>query len=227
VADLLANVDETGWREGGKRGWQGIAVTVYPVHMSRGRKAFAELIRCHPGVLTTDRYPVYDHLPADRRQVCWAHLRPDFQAMIDRTNAGREAGEGLLVHADILLRQWTQVRLGTLTRRGFGTRYLHWIRTEVRPLLAIGAACRCGKTARLCQELLTVERALRHAVCWRMMSFGTDWAGGSRFVERVPTVATSCRQQGRDMLAFLTDAIQATRTGTQPPSLIPMHASTP
>src|SRR5262249_56245198 len=71
------------------------------------------------------------------------------------------------------------------------------------------------------------EQALRHAVCWRKTSYGTDSEAGSRFVERVLTVVASCRQQGRDVLAFLTDAIQAARAGTQPPSLIPVHASTP
>jgi transposase len=53
------------------------------------------------------------------------------------------------------------------------------------------------------------------------MSFGTDSDGGSRFVERVLTVVATCRQQGRDVLAFLTGVIQATRAGTEPPSLIP------
>ena len=71
------------------------------------------------------------------------------------------------------------------------------------------------------------ERALRHAVCWRKTSYGTDSEGGSRFVERVLTVVASCRQQGRDVLAFLTDAILAARAGTPTPSLIPAAASSP
>jgi transposase len=65
------------------------------------------------------------------------------------------------------------------------------------------------------------ERALRHAVCWRKMSFGTDSAGGSRFVERILTVVATCRQQGRDVLAFLTAAAEAARTGATPPSVVP------
>ena len=133
------------------------------------------------------------------------------------------------------------------TRAGFRRAYLGWIRTSVRSLLGSGAGCRCARTAGVCRELLAVEpalytfaavegveptnnaaeRALRHAVCWRKTSYGTDSAGGSRFVERVLTVVATCRQQGRDVLAFLTDAIQAARTGTAPPSLIPVHASTP
>src|SRR5262245_58380514 len=79
-----ANVDETGWREGRMRGWLWVAVTacvtVFLVRLSRARAVLADLIPGKPGVLTTDRYPAYNHLPVDERQVCWAHLRRDFQA---------------------------------------------------------------------------------------------------------------------------------------------------
>jgi transposase len=240
-----ANVDETGWKQGRSRAWLWAAVTsavtAFVVRLTRGRAAFDDLVGPAPPVLTTDRYGVYTHLPADRRQVCWAHLRRDFQAMIDRANAGSGAGEDLLLHADILLRQWKRVRDGTLTRAGFRSRYVPWVRAEVRSLLERGAASACAKTAGTCREILAVEaslwtfasvsgveptnnaaeRALRHAVCWRKTSYGTDSATGSRFAERVLTVVASCRQQGRDVLGFLMEAVQAARTGTTPPSLVP------
>ena len=53
------------------------------------------------------------------------------------------------------------------------------------------------------------ERALRRAVLWRKKSFGTQSAEGSRFVERILTAVTTLRQQGRDVLAYLTDACRA------------------
>jgi transposase len=64
------------------------------------------------------------------------------------------------------------------------------------------------------------ERALRHAVCWRKTSYGTDSVGGSRFVERVLTVVATCRQQQRDVLEFLTRCARATHAGANPPSLV-------
>ena len=241
VAGKPANVDETGWREGRKRGWLWAAVTarltVFLVRLSRARKVLGELIAGQPGVLTTDRYSAYDHLPADQRQICWAHLRRDFQAMIDRQNDGSVVGEDLLTYADILLDQWKRVRDGTLSRRGFRQTYLGWIRAGMRSFLARGIECGCDVTAGVCRELLAIEpalytfaavegveptnnaaeRALRHAVCWRKMSFGTDSAGGSRFVERVLTVVATCRQQGRDVLAFLTACCR----GSTAPVLVP------
>ncbi len=251
IAGKPANVDETGWREGGKRAWLWVAatasVTVFLVRLSRARGVLADLIPGGPGVLTTDRYPAYGHLPPGGRQVCWAHLRRDFQAMIDRADEGSPVGDDLLMHADVLLGQWKRVRDGTLSRQGFRTRYLGWVRAEVRALLGRGAGCGCAGTAGVCRELLAVEpalytfaqvegveptnnaaeRALRHAVCWRKTSFGTDSAGGSRFVERVLTAVATCRQQGRDVMTFLATCCQAAREGTDPPSLAPEVAVSP
>ena len=60
------------------------------------------------------------------------------------------------------------------------------------------------------------ERAVRHAVCWRKTSYGTDRERGSRFVERMLTVVATCRQQGRGVLDFLIQAL----SGTHKPSLL-------
>jgi transposase len=239
---LDANVDETSWPEGTSKAWLWVAVTglltVFLIRPNRNRAAFDDLVGPTPGVLTTDRFPVYTHL-GRRRQVCWAHLRRDFQAMIDRTNAGSTIGEELLAHADILFAHWPKVRDGTRTRRWFRRTYAGWLRREVRLLLDRGRACACPKTAAVCRELLAVEaslwtfarvdgveptnnaaeRAVRHAVCWRKTSFGTDSERGSRFVERMLTVVASCRQQGRGVLDFLMKAVAG-----QKPSLLPQGA---
>ncbi|VTS01375.1 Transposase IS66 family OS=Singulisphaera acidiphila (strain ATCC BAA-1392 / DSM 18658 / VKM B-2454 / MOB10) GN=Sinac_6249 PE=4 SV=1: DDE_Tnp_IS66 [Gemmata massiliana] len=136
------------------------------------------------------------------------------------------------------------MRDATLTRRGFSQSYLGWVRAEVSALLARGVGCGCATTAGVCRELQAVEqalytfdlvegveptnnaaeRALRHAVCWRKTSYGTDSPGGSRFVERVLTVVATCRQQGREVLAVLADAVRAARTGARLPSLVPASA---
>ena len=251
LAGKPANVDETGWREGRNRAWLWTAVadrvTGFVIRRSRARKVLGALIPGNPGVLTTDRYSAYDHLKPDRRQVCWAHLRRDFQAMIDRGNDGTPIGTALLASADALLGGWGRVRDGTLSRARFVSHHLGGIRAAVHAQLGRGRTGACGTTAGVCRELLRLggalytfarvsgveptnnaaERALRHAVCWRKTSYGTDSEKGSRFVERVLTVVASCQQQGRNLLTFLTDAIQAARNGTPAPSLLPTPIANP
>jgi transposase len=243
-----ANVDETGWYQHGKRRWLWSAVTrtasVFVVGASRGREALSELVGAGPGVLTTDRYPVYDHLSGRARQVCWAHLRRDFQAMIDRGDEGSAIGEGLLDCAERLLVNWKRVRDGTLFRGEFNRQHLVAVQRSVEELLWRGRACAAEKTRHVCMELdrvyeslwtfattggveptnNAVERALRAGVCWRKTSYGTDSDQGSRFVGRILSVVESCRQHGRNLLAFLTQTIQAVRNNNTPPALLPSTA---
>ena len=237
---LDANVDETGWKQGKKKAWLWVAVTnlltVFLIRPNRNRAAFDDLVGPTPGVLTTDRFPVYTHVSGKRRQVCWAHLRRDFQAMIDRKNSGSAIGEELLLHANILFLHWERVRDGTRTRQWFARTHRPWLREDVRVRLERGTVCGCAKTATVCGQLLAVEsslwtfatrsgveptnnaaeRAVRHAVCWRKTSYGTDRERGSRFVERMLTVVATCRQQGRGVLDFLIQAL----SGTHKPSLL-------
>ena len=240
-----ANIDETSWREGTEPSWLWTAVTdavtVFLVRGSRGAGPLRELLGDgHERVVTSDRFTTYEVLPLARRQVCWAHLRRDFQAMIDRGGAARSVGRDLLAVSDDLFFFWPKVRDGTWRRGRFQQQVATW-RAQLRTALACGTGCGCAKTVATCRELLAVEpalwtfafvagveptnnaaeRALRHAVHWRKTSYGTDSAGGSRFVEAILTVLASCRQQGRDVLAFVTACCEALRHRTAPPSLIP------
>jgi hypothetical protein len=46
-------------------------------------------------------------VPPQRRQVCWAHLRRDSQAMVDRDDAGWEVGQELLNYSDVVFEYLT------------------------------------------------------------------------------------------------------------------------
>ena len=65
------------------------------------------------------------------------------------------------------------------------------------------------------------ERALRHAVIRRKLSFGTQSEGGSRFVETLLTVIETCRQQNRNVFDDLTAAVEAHLAHQPAPSLLP------
>jgi transposase len=243
-----ANVDETGWREEGKRAWLWVAVaglvTVFHIARSRGGAVARSLLG--PGwhwVVTSDRYSAYPWLALRRRQLCWAHLRRDFQAMVDRANKGSRIGQELLLFSDDVFHWWYRVRDGTLCRRSLRT-YIAEQRPWLRDLLQEGSVCGCARTEGLCRELLKLEpalwtflrvegveptnnaaeRALRHAVLWRKSSYGTSSARGSRYVASILTVVATCRQQGRNVLEFVTSCCQARLQSQTAPSLLPTAA---
>jgi transposase len=240
-----ANVDETGWRQERCRGWLWTvvtaSVTIFTIALSRAAGVARELVDPSAGqVITSDRFPSYDWLPLRQRQICWAHLQRDFQAMVDRANTGSPIGEELLCCAEDLFTWWYRVRDGTLSRSTF-RQYMSAVRGMVRDQLAAGLGCGCAKTEVVCRNLLALEpalwtfvrvegieptnnaaeRALRHAVQWRKTSYGTDSAGGSRFVENILSIVATCRQQGRHVLEFLTQCCEAYVQGKKPPSLLP------
>jgi transposase len=69
------------------------------------------------------------------------------------------------------------------------------------------------------------ERTIRQGVIYRKLSFGTRSESGSRFIERTLTVETTLKQQKRNPLEFLTQALWAHRRGLPPPSLLPASDS--
>jgi transposase len=243
-----ANIDETSWRQGGRRAWLWVvvtaAVTVFHLALARSAKIAKELLgAAGRWVVTSDRYSAYNWLPVRLRQLCWAHLVRDFQAMVDRNNVGKAIGAELLYWAGCLFDWWYRVRDGTLSRSTF-QKYVSIIRPCVREELERGSVCGCAKTAGVCKEVLKVERALwtfvrvegieptnnaaertlRHAVLWRKQSYGTDSEAGSVFVANVLSVVATCRQQGRNVLDYLTACCTAAIRGVKPPSLLPQQS---
>jgi hypothetical protein len=159
-----ACVDETGWRQERQATWLWVvvtqAVTVFTVALSRAGSVARGLVDPSARqVITTDRYSGYAWLPVQQRQICWAHLVRDFQAMVDRASEGSQIGEELLCCAEDMFTWWHRVRDGTMCRSTF-RRYFGELRPWVRSQLEAGSACRCAKTAGTCRELLAVEPAL-------------------------------------------------------------------
>jgi transposase len=239
-----ANVDETGM---GRGRWLWVMVTavatVFRIAGGRTRAAFTDLVgAAYRRVVTSDRYASYDHLPDWRHQVCWSHLRRDFQAMVDRKKAGSAVGGELLALSDELLRLWRRVRDGTLTHARFGGK-MHAgreFRTRLRAALGRGERCGCAKTAGTCRELLdrevslfvfafhagveptnnAAERAVRHGVLWRKQSHGPKSVAGATYLANIWSVVETCRQHGRDVWGHLTACVEAADHGRPLPELL-------
>jgi len=137
-AQAVAHLDETSWGQGGKRAWLWGAVTswvtVFVVRMSRGGHVARELLgETFGGILVTDRYSAYNWYPVRWRQLCWAHLLRDFEAMRGRSGASEQIGEALLAQAHQMFTWWHRVREGTLQRSTFRS-YMTLLRREVERL---------------------------------------------------------------------------------------------
>src|SRR5262249_8081971 len=122
-AAAVKNVEETGWKQAGKRRWLWAAVTataaLFVVHRRRGAVGLRALLgEAVPGLIVSDRWSAYQAVPLCRRQVCWAHLRRDFQGMVDRGGEAAEVGQGLLEQAKGVFGLWYKVRDGTRGRAG-------------------------------------------------------------------------------------------------------------
>lgn len=235
-------VDESPTREGPARGWVwtfvAAAFTVFACRLSRAAEVPRALLGVgFTGVIHCDRARMY--WAFGRLQYCWAHLKRDFAGLTESPcGVTRRLGHDLLRPTKEMLGLWKRVRDGTLSRADFREQ-MRPIRRRVESVLLRGyfdgrVRGFCADLHEHCDRLWVfvdvdgveptnnaAERSLRHAVIWRKLSFGTQSAGGSRFVERMLTVIETCRQQKRDVFAWLVAAVRAHLAGKPAPSLLP------
>jgi transposase len=236
------NIDESPHKQGPLKTWLWTFVarrfTVFALRPSRkAEELHAHIGKEFPGVVNCDRARMYFGL--NKVQWCWAHLKRDFQALIDSDDGqAKRLGRDLMRELDAMFVLWHRVRDGTLSRRRFKTR-MSPIRSQVESLLLRGVFSGNSRIIGMCDELHRgranlwtfvevdgvgptnndAERALRHAVIWRKLSFGTQSASGSRFVETMLTVLETCRQQKKNAFTYVTHAIQA-HIAKQKPTLL-------
>jgi transposase len=236
-------IDESPTKEAATKAWLWTFVaglfTVFAVRGTRAATVLSGLLTdAFTGVVVCDRAKMYWGL--GRLQWCWAHLARDFQALADSEDGVvKRLGHDLLRPTRELFRQWSRCRDGTISRAEL-KRCLMPVHRAVEGLLLRGLFSGHPRLVGMCRELYdhrgwlwtfleqeveptnnASERALRHAVIWRKLSFGTQSAGGSRFVETMLTVIETCQQQSRNVFAYVTAAVQAHFADQPTLSLLP------
>jgi transposase len=237
------NVDETGWRlKGGQRTLWGAFTTrlaVFRITDNRHEQHLRDLLSDHQGIVTSDRWWAYDHLPLGRRQVCWSHLRRDFQAHAEGSGAEHELGTAGLAICERVFWAW-EVYQHTRDRRQLQLT-IRGLRRELKPILRQyrGKAPRYKRSRGLARNLLKAwpalwtftaragveptnnhaERALRGAVIYRKLSLGSQSAGGERRTERLLSASISCRLQHRSLHDYLAELLAANARGDPLPQL--------
>jgi transposase len=258
----VAYVDETGAPTGNadggnpnrKRGWQWVmvtaAVTVFTQGLSRSTAAAIELLGgAFGGIVVSDRFSAYNHLPTQQRQLCWAHLIRDLTAITERPGASAEFGEELLGLQQQLFDHWHRYKHGTIDWPALRQRcrpIRQAVEARLQQVVELGyqrgERTPWAKTVRTCQQILQLadadglwtfleiegieptnnaaERALRQSVIQRKISHGVQSRQGAICRSRLLTVTTTLRQQGRDVWQFLEQAWIAHHRGGVMPSLL-------
>lgn len=237
-AEPRLNIDESPTKQAREKAWLWTFVakefTVFRLATTRAAVVMKELLgEDYAGVVMCDRAKMY--LWVESIQWCWAHLKRDFQAISEVPGKAGDVGRQLVELTRDMFHELHRARDGTLSQRALKRRLLR-LHGLVFLALEEGSTCGHAPSEATCRQLLgrydalwaflddplvsptnnAAERALRHAVIWRKLSFGTQSARGSRFVETLLTVIETCRQQGRPLFPFVTEAI--TRRFAQQPS---------
>jgi transposase len=222
---------------------------VYRIATTRAADVLIALLGdTFPGVLCSDRWRPYQTYHQGPLQFCWAHIKRNLlsaQELAKTTEASRFCRDALALQAR-LFRLWYRFRADP-TARGRPLTRAELI-DKVRPLERQSFALaqrHLDSPDRDVRNLATAlfahhekffvfvhhegvaptnnaaERALRTAVQWRKIMFGTRSGNGELAVARLLTVTRTCRMQQVSILVYLTAAIRAHRRRQVVTSLLP------
>jgi transposase len=226
----------------------------YKIAASRGAEVLVQLLgEVFAGILCSDRCASYLKYHKGEGQFCWAHFKRNIlgiQEIGKTTDAERFCRDALALHAR-LFRLWHRFRDGPGLRYGPITRE-QLIRRSIpleKKFFALADRyldSRDKDVANLALALLQhferffaflrhegveptnniAERALRCAVQWRKISFGSRSAQGEVAVARLLTVTRTCRMQHRTPLDYLIAALRCHRSALPVPSLLKTTSTT-
>lgn len=238
----LAHGDETSWKEHGKALWFWafctVTVTLFLIG-DRSRKMIEKVLgEIFSGWLMSDGWKVYRKYP--KRLRCWAHLIRKARGLAESTDSeARKFGKRALAILKKLQKEIYRVREGQ-PPGAVGLRRLHAIRLGLfKKFCEQHKFSPHEKTRALAKEFLNdweaiwavlshphlpltnneAERALRHSVISRRISYGTRTPQGSRAFALLASVIETCRKRGEKPWPYMAEVIAVRRTGRDPPPL--------
>jgi len=240
----VKHLDETGWKQAGAKRWLWVAATsqvaVFLIHQLRNVTVLYRLLgEKIIGVLVSDRLHAYEHVPVNQRQLCWAHLKRNFEKLVEWGGKAQELGEALLKIEKKVFKLWHLFRGGGWTQEELARRMLP-CQFDMEQELARGRRSRNRRVKGFCTRLGALQSALwtfathpgveptnnhaerlqRPAVIWRKCCYGCSSTAGCDFVARLLTVVHTLRLKKRPVLQFLADTLQAHRAHQTPPPLL-------
>lgn len=211
----------------------------YQIATSRGSDVLHRLLGpTFAGILGSDRLPSYLTYTASQRQFCWSHFTRNLLSAqeLAKTPAAQRFCREALALQKRLFRLWhrfrgdPQARGAPLTRQQLITKVLP-IEKKLFALAGRSVNAANHDVRNLARALFlhlphfftfvyeegveptnnAAERALRTAVQWRKIMFGTRSLDGEIAMARLLTVTRTCQVQQLNALVYLTAAIRAHR----------------
>jgi hypothetical protein len=230
------HLDETPWHEKKVLKWLWVAISSFTAVYLIGSRKKDELLKlitdAFTGWLITDGYGVYrDH---EKRQRCLAHL---IRKAVGLTGAvdekARKMGEWFLRELRNLIKIMAEG--GEDSKRKCNP-----VLARLKRGCSLGSKEEHAKLRKLAREILNdwdavvafvknpglpptnneAERALRHAVISRRISFGTRTTEGSKAYAALLSVIETCRLRKQDPWDYISQTITLGRKG-QPPHTVP------
>ncbi|WP_207689650.1 IS66 family transposase [Desulfonema limicola] len=231
----VVHLDETPWNEKGVLKWMWVAVSctiaIYLIGTRKKEELLKLITEAFLGWLVTDGYMAYrDH---EKRQRCLAHLIRKAVALTGAVDEkAQKMGDWLLKELRCLIK--TMAEYGEDNKK------------KCSPILArLKKACNLGakedhaKLKALANEILNdwdavvafvknpdlpptnneAERALRHAVISKRISFGTRTSEGSKAYAALLSVIETCRLRNQNPWDFISQVISLGRKGIAPGSI--------
>lgn len=234
----LLHVDETGWKENGKTVWlwvlKTMTVTFYVIG-SRSWNTIADIMENFAGWLMSDGYGQYRKY--EKRLRCLAHIIRKARGMSESCHPeAAQFGKSVLENIHLFIS-------GIYEARGDPT--IDLMERYAEELACLKILCKTyhdhdhEKTRKLARELLNdwdaiwnilryphlpitnnlAERALRHWVISRKISYGTRTKQGSRGYTMLASTIDTCRQRDVSPWEYIAQVIGERRQNNPAPAL--------
>jgi IS1 family transposase len=230
----IVNMDETPWYQKGKMLWLWVAVSaqvaVYHIGTRKKEELLKLITEAFIGWLITDGYLAYRHY--EYRQRCLAHLIRKAVALSGALNQqARNMGDWLLRELRGLIK--------AMADGGDGKKESGPILARLKRACNLGSESDHAKLKSLAREILNdwdavvafvknpelpatnneAERALRQAVIFRKITFGTRTNEGSYSYAAFLSVVETCRLRNLDPWDYISKVVAYGRKGIAPPVL--------
>jgi hypothetical protein len=233
---LTLNIDETGWKDQGKRRylWTFVApeAVLFQVSPSRGAKVLRDVLGdTFAGIITSDDHSAYaSYHKNGLRQLCWAHIIRKLKALKDDRSSPHAYcfARHMLKDIGAIFSQWHAFQESDSSREKLLRNTLP-MRERMRDFCIIFRYSSDPRVQTRTQRLLdnwrhlftfleyegvqptnnAAERAIRPAVQWRKICFGSQSETGVQFIGRLLTVVRTCQLHGINAFEFLTKLVKA------------------